>query len=310
MAEFRKPAGESSMKASTSISFETLTNETLEAQLLQVDFRSEAESSACEISFEISGEIYDRIVENEWFHLFRHMSGEAPAFEADQPFEVRAALRPNLAILYAKSDGDAEDVFRSLFEPEKLDRNRGFVPLRLTECWMAMEIKQQVALPESLQASGTLKTGYRTSWSEQSQDEESSALQERIESFLQLKGLKYEHADDRIIRLRFSSRGGSWTGLIYLAESEDFCTIYSVLPDPIPEPSRHSAALALMNANYDLSGGSYEMDEEDGEVRFRTTVFLGSTRDAAEFGAILASHLEQVENDLPTIRQWTDADNG
>lgn len=309
MAEYRKPAGESSMKANTPITFETLTNETLDARLLQVDFRSEAESSACEITFEITGDVYVRMVENEWFHLFRHMSGEAPAFEADRPFEIRAALRPNLAILYARNGGDAEDVFRSLFDPGNADRREGFVPLRLTECWMAMEIKQQIALPDSLHGSGTLKAGYRTSWSEQSQDEETSALQDRIESFLQLKGLKYERADDRIVRLRFSSRGGSWTGLIYLAESEGFCSIYSVLPDPIPEPSRQAAALALMNANYDLSCGNYEMDEEDGEVRFRTTVFLGSTQDAAEFGAILSSHLEQVESDLPTIRQWTDADN-
>jgi len=308
MAEFRKPAGESSMKASTPIAFTTLTNETLEARLLQVDFRSEAESSACEITFEIGSDNYVRIVENEWFHLFRHMSGEAPAFEADQPFEVRAALRPNLAILYANDGGDAEDVFRSLFEPEKIDRDRGFVPLRLTECWMAMEIKQQIALPESLQGSGTLKAGYRTSWSEQSQDEAASTLQERIESFLQLKGLKYEKVDEHILRLRFMTRDGNWTGLIHLAEEDGHCTIYSVLPDPVPARHRLSAAVALMNANYDLTSGNYEMDEEDGELRFRTTVFLGSTHDAAEFGAVLAEHLEQMEYDLPTILQWT-ADN-
>lgn len=310
MSDFRKPAGESSMKANTPITFATLTNETLDARLLQVDFRSEAESSACEITFEISSDVYVRIVENEWFHLFRHMSGEAPAFEADQPFEIRVALRPNLAILYAQHGGDAEDVFRSLFQPEDADAASGFVPLRLTECWVAMEVKQQIALPDSLLGSGTLKSGYRTSWSEQSQDEHASSLQERIESFLQLRGLKYEPAGEQLIRLRFSSRGGSWTGLIYLAEADGYCAIYSVLPDLVPEPSRQAVALALVNANYDLAGGSYEMDEEDGEVRFRTTVFLGSTHDAAEFGAILAAHLEQVEQDLPTIRQWTEADNG
>jgi len=306
MTEYRKPAGESSMKADTSMSFETLTGESIQARLMQVDFRSEAASSACEITFEVSSESYEQIAQNEWFHLFRNMSGDAPAFEPDGAFEIRAALRSNLAALFALRGGDAEDVFHALLGRKPATAETAFVPLNRTECWIAMEVKQQVTLPGELQGAGTLKTGYRTNWSEPALEEEASSLQERIESFLQLKGLKYEHADEQIIRLRFSSRGGSWTGLIYLAESEGFCAIYSVMPDPIPEPSRQAVALALMNANYDLSGGNYEMDEEDGEVRFRTTVFLASTRDAGEFGAILAGHLEQVESDLPTIRQWTD----
>jgi len=161
-------------------------------------------------------------------------------------------------------------------------------------------------LPKELQGAGTLKTGYRTNWSEQAREEDASTLRERIESFLQTKGLKYESVDEEILRLRFLSRGGNWTGLLHLAEDEGFCAIYSVLPEPIADRHRQAAAVALMHANYDLSNGSYEMDEEDGELRYRTTVFLGSTYDFAEFGAILAEHLEQVERDMPAIRQWTE----
>ena len=305
MAEYRNPSKESSMKSDTPMTFRTLTDASVSARLLQVDFRNEVESPACEITFEIQASVYEQIVQNEWFHLFRSMSGEAPTFESGKPFEIRAALRPNLALLLAQQGADAEDAFRSLLAHTQAGTSGGHVRLDHTECWLIMEVKQQVELPESLQGGGTLKEGYRTSWSEQAQDEEATTLQARIESFLQLKGLKHEKVDENLIRLRFNSRGGSWTGLIHLAEEEGYCAIYSVLPDPIPERQRLEAAAALMNANYDLANGSYEMDLEDGELRFRTIAFLGSTYDPAEFGAILARHLEQMEQDLPTLTQWT-----
>lgn len=291
-------AGETRITADTKTAFETLTGEFIPAVIRTVDFRS-GDDAACEITFEVSGESYYQIMQNEWFHLFHTMSENAPMMDADQSVEIRAALRSNLASTIAQQGGDAEEVFRCLLQDTSAKR----ITLNRTECWLAMEVKQQSALPESLEGTGTLKTGYQTTWSLQAQQAEQTTLRERIEAFLQLKGLKYEWADERIIRLRFISRSGSWVGLIHLAEEEGFCAIYSVLPEIVPENRRPLVATALMSANYDLSGGSYEMDEEDGELRYRTTVFVGSTQDADELGKILAQHLQQVEADLPVIQQ-------
>jgi len=291
-------AGETRITSDTQTVFETLTKESIPAIIRRVDFRS-GDEAACEITIEVSGEHYQQIVHNEWFHLFHTMSADAPAMDADQPVEIRAALRSNLTDLIAQQGGDAEEVFRCLLQ-ETPDKR---IALNRTECWLAMEVKQRSDLPESLEGSGTLKTGYQTGWSRQTLQAEHTTLRERIEGFLQLKGLKYEWADEQIIRLRFMSRNGNWIGLIHLAEDEGYCVIYSVLPDAVPENRRPLVAEALMSANYDLSGGSYEMDEEDGELRYRTTVFLGSTQDPDELGTILARHLQQVEADLPAIRQ-------
>ncbi len=52
---------------------------------------------------------------------------------------------------------------------------------------------------------------------------------------------------------------------------------YAVLPGAVPEPTRPAVAEFVTRANYGFRLGAFEMDYEDGEVRFRAGVDLEGT---------------------------------
>ncbi|MNZ89823.1 hypothetical protein D3C78_1087590 [compost metagenome] len=60
----------------------------------------------------------------------------------------------------------------------------------------------------------------------------------------------------------------------------------------------------LMNANYDLLNGGFEMDEEDGEIRLRSALVLGGKADSDVLASCLAEHIETMEHFLPIVEQF------
>lgn len=55
-------------------------------------------------------------------------------------------------------------------------------------------------------------------------------------------------------------------------EENDFFTFYIVLLDQTPSSLRTFVAEYITRANYGLLAGNFEMDYEDGEVRFKSSV--------------------------------------
>ncbi len=67
---------------------------------------------------------------------------------------------------------------------------------------------------------------------------------------------------------------------------EDGFTVYTVFPVKAPEEKRGAVAAFLTRANYGLILGSFELDFDDGEIRFKVTAICGAgavpRRDGAE----------------------------
>ncbi len=307
--EQQRHVGESSIDSTFPIQFQTLTGETIQATASKLVFRCDAHSASCELTFEVSGKDGHRILMNEWFHLFQQSRNQNPSLSQDQPVELSAALRPTLAQHIAELGGDAEAVLHALLHKQPAEE--ALRHLRQTECWLALEVKQSVAVPPELGGLGSLKTGLRTEWGHQNKAESPATAEESIirdiqpfvASFLQANALKYERLDEQLIRLRFQSRGGHWIGLIHTNEADGLCAIYSVLPTAVPVHQRREISEYLMHINYDLVYGSFEMDQADGEVRFRTTMFNGHALTSSVFGMIFAEHLKVMEQYLPDIQQ-------
>jgi hypothetical protein len=301
---------QSTIQTELPINFVTLTHNTIPAKVKQIILQYEEDGSACscEMTFEVSGDIGQSVVLHEWFHLFQSARINQATFDIDQPVIVRASLRPSIVRQYADKGLDAEDIFDSLL-PSASSNDR-LVPLNNSECWMAMELKQAVKLPSELEGEGgSLSTRLLTYWDatgelrRDSQTSNTISLGGRIESYLQSKELKYEKIDEHLLRLRFYTSTANWICLIRIDPDEVFCAIYSIFPEMVPEQRREETAIVMMSENYDLIHGNFEMDEADGELRFRSTLFTDQGFNIGMVGFLLADHLKVMEHYLPIIME-------
>jgi hypothetical protein len=89
--------------------------------------------------------------------------------------------------------------------------------------------------------------------------------------------------------------GERWVLLWRVDEARGWVGVYSVLPQQVPEALRPALGLFLVSQNYDLPLGAFEMDAEDGEIRYRTSmVTLGEPLTHARLDALVEPHLDVV----------------
>lgn len=306
MTDDQVTIGESKVQSEFPITFETLTGLTIPATGKDLVFKSSEQAASCDLIFEVSGDWAQTIKENAWFHLFDNVIMSHPPIDKERPARFHVRLRPKLAEHIAKSGGDAETVFQALL-PSNADSTKQAhkLPLYLTECWMAYEVTQVMPLPEHLGSEGTLNAGFKTKWGNPGQNPFGSLL-EQVAAYLKSQNLKYESIDDTLLKLHFHNENGQWVCLIRLEEEIRLCIIYSVFPWLIPTDIRADIALLLMSENYNTVSGNYEMDDEDGELRFRSTLTVSDTLDTAQLGLSLATHLEVMNEALPSIKDILD----
>jgi hypothetical protein len=75
-----------------------------------------------------------------------------------------------------------------------------------------------------------------------------------------------------ILRTAFSGKNGNWNCFAQAREEQYRFIFYSVCAANTPEPRRPAMAEFLTRANYGLIIGNFELDYNDGEVRFKTSI--------------------------------------
>lgn len=305
-------SGDSDIRTELPVTFIALNDEPIPVILTNITFQSDEEAPSCIITFNVEANVVQQLLDKECFHLFPAMIQGQALFEPKLPVSIRAALRSNIAKHIADVEGDAETVLAALLPAATPDNNR--ISLNQTENWLALDVKQQLELPPALQNSGKLLHGIQTKWKEALRNNDNNEkkladgtndqdLSKSIESFLQAKAFNYEKYDENIIRLRFNSSRGSWMSLIRMEHENGIYVFYSVFPEAIPANHRPAIALQLMSENYDLLQGSFEMDHEDGDLRFRSILVNNDTLSHAHFDQHLTEHLQVMEYYLPVVQQ-------
>jgi hypothetical protein len=107
-----------------------------------------------------------------------------------------------------------------------------------------------------------------------------------------LAEMEWPHApDEEADRLLIPVRGesGIWECHVIVLDDEREVLVLSMLPVDVPPERRAAVAEAINRANYGLRLGNFEMDHDDGEVRFRTSVNLDG---AVLSGAVIRTLLE------------------
>jgi|GEM_PF-995636 len=327
---------QSSVKVTTDVSFRAWNGEQLTATLTSITYDSDANYHYYSITLLVATNTMQVIVDQQWFHMNPRIMLHDVQFEAEGDIELKLALSPAAAAQLAGQGADAEEVLRFL-----LDTEADAASLTMAELWFIVEATQTIKLPQQLQQQGQLKVGFQTKWradilhlvssnkgsvgqssrslqaSKLDAAQDSDTLQEpsarsapdslsaQVEQLLEQQQLNYHHHNEQIIVVPVAGKQDSnWTELIRIEQEKRLVIFYAVFPFAIPPSARKEAAEELLNDNYDLLNGAFEMDSEDGELRFRTSLLCPGALDGASFQQLLTDHQQIMEHYIPVIREF------
>lgn len=263
----------------TEMVFLTLMGDELKAAAKRMNLTVSEEKLQCTLYLEVEWSVYQQLLAGEWMGLLAQAisRGSEVKFDENQPIELQVMLKHSLMKAALHKGSEVENVLQSLVEDSEASR-----PLRQCESWLITEVKQQMSLPDELN-NGTLKIGYRTQWAEPAASSAASSivkstLNEVVEDYFKRMELPFEWVDETIARLTFSGEQGDWIVLVRTDEEKQICIVFSIYPETVPEEQRTEMAKFLFEENYDLVIGNFEMDANDGELRYRTSIDVENDR--------------------------------
>jgi len=93
--------------------------------------------------------------------------------------------------------------------------------------------------------------------------------------FLDLDDWKYDCDEEKqVIKSGVKSENGSYKILFVSREDKDQYLIYAIAPVEVPEKDRSKICEFFARANYGLMIGNFELDMNDGEMRYKVSVTL------------------------------------
>ncbi len=103
-----------------------------------------------------------------------------------------------------------------------------------------------------------------------------SAQVDQLSAYLDRGTIVYDQDDDRgLFRMLFEGKHGDIRVMMVIDET--MLQVFTYPANKVPEDHRQLIAEAITRANYGLKLGNFEMDFEDGELRYQTALPLGET---------------------------------
>ncbi len=95
---------------------------------------------------------------------------------------------------------------------------------------------------------------------------------------------------------------GIWACYLHARERDAQLLIYSVMTEDVPSEQRSAVAEFLTRVNYVMTIGNFEMDYDDGEVRYKTSVDVeGDRLSMATARQLFALNVATMDLCLPGI---------
>jgi hypothetical protein len=307
MDEIRSDSDEQSqLYLDHELGFTTLTGDTLFTSLKRIGLTVTDGRSTYDLTLEVQWTVYQEMIECGWMglHPIARDDNSKVDFEENQPIELQVVLRFSLLKVATRYGPEVESFMQALLQVNSEES----APLRNSESWLVTAVKQSIAMPEELEGS-TLKKGYHTIWSTNSWGSQTApenynnTLNEIVEQFLDELDMHYEWIEETILRMTYTGDHGSWIILIRTDEQKQLCIVYSIYPVMIPEEYRTGLAVFLIEENYDLTIGSFELDTADGELRFRTSIDVENDRlTSALFGQLFTTNVVIMDQYFEAIQ--------
>lgn len=98
-------------------------------------------------------------------------------------------------------------------------------------------------------------------------------LVEQLHNFFEVDDWPFQYNEEHaVFQTAFKGKSGQWPMVARVHRELELIIIYSVCPVAVPDDRRYAMAELLTRANYGMFIGNFEMDFDDGEVRFKTSV--------------------------------------
>lgn len=110
--------------------------------------------------------------------------------------------------------------------------------------------------------------------------------------------------DKKANEIVFSIRGenGQFTCIAFVEEKETIFSFYSICTVFVPESKRPSFAEFLTRVNYSRIIGNFEMDFDDGEVRYKTSLdYQDINVNSTVIGNLINANIVSMDKAIPSI---------
>jgi len=98
-------------------------------------------------------------------------------------------------------------------------------------------------------------------------------LYQQFTEFFEKHKWNYHRQDKPILHTHFCGEHGRWMGVAIVREEKPGISCLSLFPSRAPFDLRAAIAELLTRLHYGLIHGSFQMDVEDGKIRFKTSRF-------------------------------------
>lgn len=129
-------------------------------------------------------------------------------------------------------------------------------------------------------------------------------LTQLIEEFLKKKKWKYTRLQDsNVFLFGITGKNGQFQCVIDLGGNEQELALYSICGDRAKTENYDKLLVILNEINYNLLFGNFELDKNDGEIRFRTTMLTnGLELNESFLEEFILTHLRTMDEQLPRVK--------
>jgi hypothetical protein len=130
-----------------------------------------------------------------------------------------------------------------------------------------------------------------------------SRLKDAVVAYVRRQEWPYDDSEERIVSFPGFGEHGAWTVHVALREDDEQLMVHSVVPEDVPEDRRTDLALFLTRANFGLVLGNWELDLDDGELRFKTSADVEDVELVDVFlDNLVLANVATTDRYLPGIR--------
>ena len=237
-----------------------------------------------QLTFQVAPETYTRIDQAALFNLGKEFREPilGGAFDPDKPYQIRAALSLEQVAEIQDSGNSVDELAQKVL---LVNSHPDGDPVFFTENWFALSVTQEADLPPELAETGKVYSGYSTTWRDKyimTSDEPSTSSQplfEILQDFYKTREWPYEPLEGQTtLHMGYTGENGEWDAFAHVNEENQQASFYSIYPVRTPAGRRMAMAELITRINYGMAIGNFEMDFDDGEVRYKTSLDVTDDR--------------------------------
>jgi hypothetical protein len=131
---------------------------------------------------------------------------------------------------------------------------------------------------------------------------ELSAIYDVVVAYLRSSGLPVEeHPDRGWAATEAFGVNGDWMMVTQVHPDPRSVAVYALPYDRVSPERRPAMALLLCRLNSGLVVGNFELDLDDGQLRFKTTLEVGDDPTTAQLEQLIALNMTTTDRFLPTL---------